>query len=295
MIHDDRICALGEGALWHPTRNKFFWFDILGQKLMSQDASGPRDWQFDRIVSAAGWVSQDELLIAGERNLFRFNLTTGAQTPVAALEADKPQNRPNDGRADRQGGFWIGTMGKQAENGAGAIYRFYKGEVRKLFDRISIPNAICFTPDGKTAHFADSAQRQVLRLRLDAEGWPLGTPEVFVDFQGGGAEPDGAVVDAAGVLWIAEWGAGRVSAFAPDAALLRRVDLDLAPHSTCPGFGGPDLTTLFVTSATQGLSAQALLAQPNSGKTFRFDGIAKGQPEAQVLLSSGTAPVTKVF
>ena len=284
MIHDDRICALGEGALWHPTRNQFFWFDILGQKLMTQDATGPRHWHFDQIVSAAGWVSTDELLIAGERNLFRFDLATGAVRPVADLEEDKPQNRSNDGRADRQGGFWIGTMGKGPDKAAGAIYRFYKGEVRKLFDQITVPNAICFTPDGKTAYFADSAEQQVLRVALDAEGWPKGTPEIFLNLQGGASEPDGAVVDASGVIWIAEWRGGRVSAHAPDGTLLRRIDLDHAPHSTCPAFGGPDLTTLFVTSATQGLSAEALLAQPNSGKTFRFDGISTGQPEAQVLL-----------
>lgn len=284
MIHDDRICALGEGALWHPTRNQFFWFDILDRTLMSQDATGPRDWHFDAEVSAAGWISADALLIAGENGLFRFDLHTGAQTHLADLEADKPQNRSNDGRADRQGGFWIGTMGKQAEKGAGAIYRFYKGEVRKLYDHISIPNAISFTPDGKTAYFADSAERQVMRVGLDAEGWPIGVPELFLNFQGGVPEPDGAVVDASGVFWIAEWGGARVSAFAPDGALLRHVDLDRAPHSTCPGFGGPDLTTLFVTSATQGLSPETLGAQSNSGRTFRFDGIAKGQAEAQVLL-----------
>lgn len=284
MIHDDRICALGEGALWHPTRQQFFWFDILGRRLMSQDATGPREWAFDEGVSAAGWISADDLLVAGETSLFRFDLATGRKTHLADLEADKPQNRSNDGRADPQGGFWIGTMGKRAEKGAGAIYRFCKGELRRLYDHVSIPNAICFSPDGRTAHFADSAQRQVLRVRLDAEGWPVGTPELFLDFQGFVPEPDGAVVDAAGVLWLAEWGAGRVSAFAPDGALLRQVALEHAPHSTCPAFGGPDLSTLFVTSATQGLLPETLAAQGNSGKTFRFEGISTGQPEAQVLL-----------
>ena len=284
MIHDTRICTLGEGALWHPLRQQFFWFDILGQRLLSQDASGPLEWGFDQIVSAAGWVSADRMLIAGENSLFLFDLLTRTSQPLVALEDDKPRNRPNDGRADHQGGFWIGTMGKKAEKGAGAIYRYYRGALRKLYDQVSIPNAISFSPDGKTAHFADSMQRQVLRVGLDAEGWPLGAPEHYLDFSGGVPEPDGAVVDAAGNIWIAEWGAGRVSGFAPDGALIRQVTLNLAPHSTCPAFGGPDLTTLFVTSATQHLSAEALLAHPNSGKTFRFDAVAKGQPEAPVIL-----------
>ncbi len=114
------------------------------------------------------------LLIASESSLFRFNLVTGEQWTLAALEAEKPDTRSNDGRADPQGGFWIGTMGKKAEPGMGAIWRFYRGELRKLFPGISIPNSICFTPDGRTAHFSDSAQRKVMRVALDAEGWPVG-------------------------------------------------------------------------------------------------------------------------
>lgn len=284
MIHDHRICALGEGALWHPKRNQFFWFDIMGRKLLSQDATGPLEWQFGEAVSAAGWVSEDELLIAGETSLFRFDMVSGGQSLVVGLEADKPQNRPNDGRADRQGGFWIGTMGKSAEKGSGAIYRFYKGELRKLYDQITIPNATCFSPDGKTAYFADSAERQVMRVGLDAEGWPVGAPELFLSFQDGTPEPDGAVVDAAGQFWIAEWGAGRVSCFGADRSLVRRVALDMAPHSTCPAFGGPEMTTLFVTTATEGMSPESLTANPNAGKTFSFEGISTGQAEAQVLM-----------
>lgn len=280
MIFDDRRCELGEGPLWHPLRNQLFWFDILGRRLLTQDKTGSRQWEFPQMVSAAGWVSKDDLLIASETGLFRFNLADGTSEPLVTLEADNPQTRSNDGRADPQGGLWIGTMGKKAEQGAGAIYRYYRGQVRKLFPAISIPNSMCFTPDGRTAQFADSPTRRVMRVSLDAQGWPVGEPQVFLSLPPDGPEPDGAVIDAQGVTWLAEWGAARVAAYAPDGSFLRSVAFD-APHTSCPAFGG---TTLYCTSALQGMDAAARMAHPDAGKTFMAEKVAEGQLEHQVIL-----------
>ena len=280
MIHDARACDLGEGPLWHPLRNQLFWFDITGQRLLSQVDGSPCEWRFDGMVSAAGWISRDELLIAGERGLVRFNLDSAAVTPILPLEAETPLTRSNDGRADPQGGFWIGTMGKTAQPGAGAIYRFYRGELRRLYDRITIPNAICFAPDGRTAHFADTVTKRVMRVALDAQGWPQGAPQVFLDLGSDPSGPDGAVVDAQGLLWLAQWGAGRVSAFAPDGSLVRHVGF-AAPHTSCPAFGGD---TLYCTSALQGMDAAARTRWPDAGRTFMARGIAFGQIEHQVIL-----------
>lgn len=280
MIFDDRRCELGEGPLWHPLREQLFWFDILGRSLLSRDETGPRQWQFPQMVSAAGWISRDVLLIAGETGLFRFDLTSGTSEPLAALEADNLQTRSNDGRADPQGGFWIGTMGKKAETGAGAIYRYFRGELRKLFPSISIPNSMCFTPDGRTAQFADSPTRRVMRVSLDAQGWPVGEPQVFLQLAPNGPEPDGAVMDVDGVTWLAEWGAARVAAYAPDGSYLHSVPFD-APHTSCPAFGG---TTLYCTSALQGMDDAARSVKPHAGKTFMAKSIAQGQMEHQVIL-----------
>lgn len=283
MIHDHRACDLGEGPLWHPIREQLFWFDILNNKLLSQDATGPREWLFDRRVSAAGWISREELLIATETGLIRFHLETGAQSDLGAIEADRPDTRSNDGRADPQGGFWIGTMGKKAEAGAGAIYRFYRGEIRCLFKDISISNAICFPPSGQFALFADTALGKVMRVALDARGWPLGQPETFLDLTAEGLNPDGAVIDSDGVMWLAQWGAGRVAAYAPDGRFLRAVPVD-GPHSSCPAFGGPDLTTLYCTTALQDMDAAARAKYPQAGKVFATAGVAKGQSEHQVII-----------
>jgi len=285
MIFDNRPCDLGEGPLWHPLRKQLFWFDILGKRMLSQTPEGPQSWQFDERVSAAGWIGADEVLIASETGLFRFHLITGARELVAAVEADNPATRSNDGRADPQGGFWFGTMGKRGgdDPGAGAIYRFYRGEVRRLYPDITIPNSICFSPDGRTAHFSDTLTHKVMRVALDATGWPVGAPQVYLDLARDALLPDGAVCDAAGNLWLAEWGASRVAAYAPDGALLRVVGVD-APHSSCPAFGGEAMTTLFCTTALEGMSPAARAANPHAGMTFAVADVARGLPEPKVIL-----------
>ena len=263
MIFDSRLCALGEGPLWHPIREQMFWFDISAQKLLSQDRDGPREWRFPEIVSAAGWVSQDVLLIAGERDLFLFDLETEEVETLCLLEQDKPKNRPNDGRADPQGGFWIGTMAKDESAKAGAIYRYYRGELRKLY--------------------TDTVTQKVMKASLDTEGWPNAAPEVFLDLTAEGLYPDGAVIDAAGVMWLAQWGAARVAAYDANGNFLRDIAVD-APQTTCPAFAGPQLSALVVTSARINLDAEALRGAPNSGATFVFEGVAKGQGEHQVII-----------
>ena len=277
MIYDSRRCELGEGPLWHPVREQLFWFDILNRNLHSQMQS----WAFPELVSAAGWISADELLIASETGLFRLDLATGDRRQVA--EAGSSVTRSNDGRADRQGGFWFGTMGKTAEKGAGAIWRWYRGELRQLFPGITIPNAICFTPDGSAAHFADTVLGKVMKVALDPEGWPKASPEVWLDLTAEGLNPDGAVIDAEGLFWNAQWGAGRVAAYAPDGGFVRAIETPGAPQSSCPAFGGPDMKTLIITTALEHMDAAARARHPASGQVFAFDGVAKGLPEPQVI------------
>jgi sugar lactone lactonase YvrE len=285
MIYDNRPCTLGEGIFWHPLRQAMFWFDITEGRLVSKDGGREQMWQFTQSVSAAGVINQDELLICGENGLFRFNLETAASTPLIAVEPEKPDNRSNDGKVDRRGGFWVSTMGKDSHDrhAKGAIYRWYKGELRLLYPDISIPNAICFTPDGTAAYFGDTAQQKIWRVALDAAGWPVGEPAVYLDFTGTEIYPDGATVDAAGNVWNAQWGSARVACYAPDGSFLTEVKVD-APHSSCPAFGGAAMDTLFVTTALEDMSEAAKAAFPHSGKVFAFDGVAKGLSDALVVL-----------
>lgn len=275
MIFDDTPCSLGEGPIWHPERKQFFWFDILNKRLHTKG----QHWDFDDYVSAAGWVDHDTFLIASATQLFTFNLDTEEETYVCGLESDNAITRSNDGRADPQGGFWIGTMGLNAQPQAGAIYRYYRGELRRLFTRITISNAICFAPCGTIAYYTDTTVGKLMATELDADGWPSGKPRLLIDL---GAEDfgiDGAVVDADGNIWNAQWGASRVAQYAPDGTFLQAIPLP-ASQISCPAFGGADLKTLYCTSATQGMDTPG----PDDGKTFALNTQTTGQKEHRVIL-----------
>jgi sugar lactone lactonase YvrE len=286
MIYDATPCELGEGALWHPGRQALFWFDILHKRLHMKGNAGLTVWEMPELTSAAGILSQDELLLASESALWRFDINTGMQTRLVALDADDPGARSNDGRADRQGGFWIGTMGKRgpADPGRGAIWRYHKGELRKLFPGLTIPNSICFSPGGGYAHFSDTVTQKVWRVALDADGWPKGEPALYLDLTAQGLYPDGAVMAADGTFWNAQWGAGRVAAYAPDGTFLRAVSFEGSAQTSCPAFGGADLTTLFCTSALEGMDTATRAANPNAGNTFAALGVTQGLPEPVVIL-----------
>lgn len=283
-VFDDRICRLGEGPLWHPERRQLFWFDILDKRLLSRRDGQPLEWQFEEQVSAAGWIDVDTLLIASESALFTFDLGTQERTFVHALEADDPVTRSNDGRADPWGGFWIGTMGKFTEPRAGAIYRYHAGELRRVADKITVSNSICFAPDGRSAYYSDTVMERVMRIALDPQtGWPNGDPTVHLDLRADNLHPDGAVTDADGNLWVAQWGASQVTCYDCAGQALTAVPAP-ALHTSCPAFGGPDLTDLYITSATSGLSDDDLRAQPHNGKTFVARGVGRGQAEPRVVL-----------
>ena len=278
-IFDDTACELGEGPLWHPGRNQLFWFDIIGRRLLTREDERTRSWDFDEHISAAGWVSETNLLVASETRLLLIDLETDRREDVVGLEADEPRTRSNDGRADPWGGFWIGTMGKKAEPGLGAIYRFHDGALRRLFHPITVSNAICFAPDRSCAYFADTPTGAIRRTALDDHGWPTGEVEDWLDLRDAPGRPDGAVTDADGNVWNAQWGGARVACYAPGGELLREVSF-AAAHTTCPAFGGSDMATLFCTSAREGRPQP----EPDDGKTFAAEGVAKGLPEPRVIL-----------
>ena len=276
---DNRSCFLGEGAFWHPLRQQFFWFDVLEGRLLSRDASGALEWRLGQIASAAGWVDENRLLIATETGLTVLDLTSGAQTPLVAIEAESPATRCNDGRADRQGGFWLGTMGKAAEPRAGTIWRWHRGSLRPLVEGVTIPNAICFAADGRTAFYTDTPTAQVWRQPLDPDGWPEGERSLYLDLAPQGLHPDGAVIDSSGAFCVACWGAGAVLRFDPQGRLLGRIPVG-GRHSSCPALGGPELDQLLVTTAREGIADP----DPAQGQTWLVPAPVPGLPEPRVLL-----------
>ncbi|MEM6897909.1 MAG: SMP-30/gluconolactonase/LRE family protein, partial [Pseudomonadota bacterium] len=160
----------------------------------------------------------------------------------------------------------------------GAIYRYYRGEVTKLYEAITVPNAICFAPDRNCAYWTDTFAYRIMRQPLEPEqGWPEGPAEVFIDLTESQLKADGAVVDAEGRIWNAQWGASRVAVYGPDGSFVQEIDVD-GEQSSCPAFGGADLTTLFVTTAAEGLEGEA------EGRTYSVPDAGKGLPEYRVIL-----------
>ncbi len=284
-LFDATRCELGEGPMWHPGRKALFWFDILGQRLLMRSETAFKQWLFPEIVSACGWVDDDTLLIAGETGFLRFTISTGEREKILPLDTDNPKTRSNDGRADPWGGFWIGTMGKGAEKGAGAIHRYHAGSVTTLFPNITIPNSIAFAPDRSFATFSDTVTGRVMRVDLDPDnGAPIGSPSVFLDLTAEGRNPDGAVFDAQGRFWLAEWGSSRAACYGQDGSLVQTVSVP-TPHSSCPAFGGADGHSLFITTAQEHLTgSEPGFAQ--AGQTFVARTDAKGIGEHRVKLSS---------
>lgn len=284
-VLDNAGCKLGEGALWHPKLKQLFWFDILNAKLYSHSSDTAYCWTFDEMVSAAGWVDEEQLIIASERALLCFNIRSGELNELVPLEADNKVTRSNDGRADPWGGFWIGTMGKKAEPAAGAIYRYFNGELRKLVSDITISNAICFAPDHSCAYYTDTPTRKVMRQPLNAkDGWPEGDAELFLDLNADELNPDGAVTDSEGNLWLACWGDSAVRAFNIQGEQIARIDCSAA-HVSCPAFGGLDYSTLYVTTAQQDVPKEQI-EKTAAGQTFYAITSFQGRPEPAVQLSS---------
>ena len=215
-IFDKTKCKLGEGPLWHPIRQELFWFDILSSKMFHKKTPDqqPIMHEFNRMVSAAGWVNKNVLLIASETNLFLYDLNTRVEKHLIDLEKDNLKTRSNDGRSDPWGGFWIGTMGKNCEPDAGAIYRYFGGKLKLIISKVTISNSICFSIDKKYCYFSDTAKKNIMRIELDSDnGSPIKNSEIFIDLADEVIAPDGSVVDGSGNIWNAQWGSSRVARY----------------------------------------------------------------------------------
>lgn len=287
----DVRCELGEGPIYDARENELIWFDIIGQKLFIASLATQHITQhsFDEPVSAAFLSDAGALLMAGASGLYHVHRASGEAVLIQPIEADKPITRANDSRTGPGGAIWFGTMGRKLEAGAGAVYHLKASadktqkniEIQTLFSDVSIPNATCFTANGKLAYFCDTPRQQIMKISIDPEtGLPIGSPSIFVDLAPERLNPDGAVVDEEGCVWNAQWGASRVACYGPDGTFRQSIDLP-ASQITCPCFGGKDFKTLFVTSAYEGLDRKE---EPLAGAVFAIEMDVAGLPERRTNL-----------
>ena len=285
-VLSDRLCELGEGAVYDPMNDKAWWFDILGRKLVSYafQSGALTVSDLPMMASAMALIDKDRHLIVNEDGLCVREIRTGAMARYLDIESDDPATRSNDARVHPCGALWVGTMGKRAEDAAGSIYHVFKGRLRRLYGDISVPNAICFSPDGTLGYFADTRKGKVLRVPLDpATGLPAGEPGVFLPEGSTPGSPDGAIVDADGNFINARWDAGAVDIHAPDGSHVRTLSVP-ARRVTCPAFVGHAADRLVVTSAYEGLDEAGRTADPLAGATFLLDLPVNGRHEPRMIL-----------
>ena len=277
-------CELGEGPSFEAATQTLWWFDILGKKLHELHLPTNKETQHDLPVmgSVLAAVDAGRQLLASDKGLFLRNRATGELTLYHELEPNKPGNRSNDGRVHPSGSLWIGTMSKTGEIGAGAIYCVRKGEVVKLYDQISIPNSICFSPDGSTGYFVDTKVNRLMRVALDpATGLPVAEPQLLLDDSGRPGGIDGSICASDGSIWNARWGEGAVDHYSADGQHLSRHLLP-AKRTTCPVFIGSG--RLAITSSWEGLDAAERAADPQAGNVFEITAPIECPAEPAYLL-----------
>lgn len=270
--------VLGEGPTYDPVSNSVWWFNILGKELheLNLSTDEKKVHSLPVMASVLARIDPERQLLATEEGLFVRDIASGKLTFYAALENDRPENRSNDGRTHPSGALWISTMSKRAEQQAGAIYHVAAGRVTKIFGGISIPNSICFSPDGTTGYFTDTRLSRLMRVMVDPQtGLPAGEPIVMVDSMDEPGGLDGSVCDADGYIWNARWGAGVVDRYSPDGLRIARYKVPAAQPS-CPAFIGANADRLVVTTAWEGLDEDARSAQPSAGALLELGITVKG-------------------
>ena len=279
--------VLGEGIAIDPMTGMLAWFDIPNRKKLTYDfvtkMTGATD--LPEMASAGAAIDATSDMVFMASGLWRRQRHGGGLERLAAIEADRPELRSNDGRTHPCGAFWCSTMALDKTEGAGSIYWFFKGELRTLYSGLTVGNAICFAEDGSFAHFSDTPKGTIWRVRTDpSTGLPRGEPEIFHQAaKDDPSGPDGAVLDRDGKLYSARWGGARVDIFGPDASLLGSISTG-GPNTTCPAFCGPDLAWLAITTARDELSDADLARHPNSGRTFIADLGCRGRLDPPVRL-----------
>jgi sugar lactone lactonase YvrE len=270
----------GEGPTYDPGTDTAYWFSIGDCQLHELHLGSGRKvvHTLPFMASVLARIDDERQLLVSEHGLHIRMKNTGALDLVTPIETDRPEMRSNDGRCHPSGALWFGTMSKTGENrkGAGAIYHIQRGEVTVLYTRVSIPNGICFSPDGRTGYFVDTFDNLYRKVALDPHtGLPVAEPELFSDESGAPGGVDGSVCAADGSIFNARWGVGEIHHYAPDGRKIGRYKLP-PKQTTCPAFIGRDADRLLVTTARENLSRAEWDADPEAGYTYELGIGVKG-------------------
>jgi sugar lactone lactonase YvrE len=275
----DAKAGTGENPVWSPDEGALYWIDITAPALHRLDpATGAnRSWSMPAAIGAFALMGGGRALVALRSGLAILDFASGTVVPRAAAPYDEASCRFNDGRCDRSGRFWVGTM-RESGTGSVGLYRYDRDGLIQQADGIGQANGIAFSPDDRLLYHADTLARAIYAYPFDRERGRIGERRIFVRVASERGKPDGAAVDAEGCYWSACHGAGRLARYRPDGTLDREILLPVS-QPTMMAFGGADLDTLFVTSERHGLDAAALAREPLAGGIFRIAAGVRGLPE----------------
>ena len=276
---------LGEGPLWDPATRLLYWVDIKRRQIHRLDPATGLDhqWPAPEDIGSLAVRAKGGLVVAMKSGFHFFDPATATFTPIANPERDRPSNRFNDGKPDRQGRFWAGSMDDSEKSPTGGLYRLDVNlGCTRMVDGVICSNSLCWSPDGRTMYYADSYQHAIWAFDFDPDNGEVGERRIFVEIPAADGVPDGATVDAEGGVWVAQWNGWRVTRYDPAGRIERFVKLPVQ-RPTCPMFGGANLDIVYVTSASIHLTADDLKHQPEAGGIFAFEPGVKGLPEAHFL------------
>lgn len=260
---------LGEGPFWHPSERRLYWVDIKAPAIHACDAGGGnrQTWPMPEPIGSLAPRRAGGFVAAFKSGFALVDLEPLAIRKIGNPEPTVPGNRFNDGKCDGAGRFWAGSMDDEIRAATGWLYCLAPDRSWRRWDGPYLcTNGPAFSPDGTVLYHTDSMVRTVYRFALAPDG-TLSDKRDFVRFAESDGYPDGMTVDAAGGVWVAHWDGWRVTRFRPDGAVDRVIALPVAQVTSC-AFGGDDLRTLYITSASIGLSDEARRAQPLAGGLF---------------------------
>jgi sugar lactone lactonase YvrE len=274
---------LSEGPGWDEERQELLWVDILGRRFhrATLTADGRPDQvhtiALDRHPGAAAPVAGGGYVLAADQGFLLVD-DDGSVVELAQPEAGRTDVRMNDGACDPQGRFWAGTMAYDESPGAGTLYRLeLDGRCSTVLTGLTISNGIGWSPDGATMYLSDSGAGSVDAFDFDGATGAIGGRRTLVQIDQPGRAPDGLTVDEQGDLWVGIYGGWAVNRYSPDGSLRDTVRIPAAQATSC-AFGGPDRSTLFVTTGRERLDEAALERQPDAGRVFAVTGLGVRAP-----------------
>lgn len=275
---------LAEGPLWDGEKQLLFWVDIYNHRVHQFDPATGQDRFFDvgDVVSAIQKAGSDRLLLTLSNTLAFLNLKTSEVTPFYQVEFPHPDTRFNDGKCDFQGRFWIGSISEAP--GQAILYRYDPdGKFHVMETGLTISNGLGWSPDRSTFYLTDSAQHKIYAYNFEEASGKISDRRVLIDLSAEGVEPDGLAIDSQGNIWSALWNGWCIACFNPEGQEILRVKMPVQrPTSVC--FGGANLTDLYITSASIGLSQKEIQKEINAGDLFCLSTESSGMPTHQFLI-----------